>query len=65
VGDDPGLRAARSLALLSHVVSKEAVTMAFADVFWLIAMLFLAVLLFVPLLRLPQKPAAAIATEAH
>jgi hypothetical protein len=39
--------------------------MAFADVFWLIAILFVIVLVFIPLLKPPQTPAAALAGEAH
>jgi DHA2 family multidrug resistance protein len=61
--NDPGLTAQRAIALLAHVVRQEAVTMAFADVFWLIAVLFLAALVFVPLLKPAKAP--AVTADAH
>ncbi len=56
---------ARSLAVLANFVRKQAVTMAFADVFWLMAMLFFGALVFVPLLKRPKAPSAAAKLEAH
>jgi DHA2 family multidrug resistance protein len=64
-GDDPGVTARRALDLLAQTVRQEAVTMAFADVFWLIAVLFLVVLVFTPLLKSPKAAAPAAAAEAH
>jgi len=63
-GADPGVTANRALDLLAQTVRQEAVTMAFADVFWLIAVLFLAVLVFAPLLRSPKAAPPATA-DAH
>ncbi len=60
---DPSLIQHRALAVLAGQVRAEAVTMAFADVFYLMAALFLGALIFVPLLRQP-KPATAAAKEA-
>ena len=62
---DPGLTDQHTLALLANIVRREAVTMAFADVFWLMAVLFLGALIFVPLLRRPKAVSAAAASEAH
>ncbi len=56
-GADPGVTSNRALDLLASTVRQEAVTMAFADVFWLIAVLFLAVLVFAPLLKSPKAGA--------
>ncbi len=63
VGADPGINAQRALAILAQTVRKEAVTMAFADTFYLMAMLFLGALVFVPLLQ-RTAPASAAAKEA-
>ena len=62
---DPALVHQRALALLSSTVRKEAVTMAFGDVFWLMAALFVGALVFVPLLKRAQPPTAAAKAEAH
>ncbi len=63
-GADPGVTAQRALNLLDQTVRQEAVTMAFADVFWLIAVLFLAVLVFTPLLK-TGKAAPPPTADAH
>ncbi len=63
-GADPGVTHQRALDLLAQTVRQEAVTLAFADVFWLIAVLFLAMLLFTPLLQSP-KAAPAPSADAH
>jgi DHA2 family multidrug resistance protein len=63
-GADPALNVQRALAILAGKVRMEAVTMAFADVFYLMAVLFCGALVFVPLLRRP-KPAAAAQEAAH
>jgi len=53
------------VALLAQTMRREAVTMAFADVFYLMASLFVAALIFVPLLK-PARPLTAEAQkEAH
>jgi MFS transporter, DHA2 family, multidrug resistance protein len=62
-GADPGQVTQQAIALLAQTVRKEAVTMAFADVFHLMAMLFVGALIFVPFLRRP-KQASATAQEA-
>lgn len=62
---DPSLTHEHSLALLARIVRREAVTMAFADVFWLMAMLFFAALIFVPLLSRPKQAPTAASAEAH
>jgi len=60
---DPVALSHRALLVLAQTTRKEAVTMAFADVFHLMALLFLCSLIFVPLLR-PTAPASAAAKEA-
>ncbi len=62
---DPGLIDHRALALLAGKVRAEAVTMAFADVFYLMAALFLGALIFVPLLQRPKPVTAAAKEAAH
>jgi DHA2 family multidrug resistance protein len=64
-GSDPGLNTQRALAILAHTVNKEAVTMAFADTFYLMTLLFLGALIFVPLLQRPQPVSAAAKEAAH
>ena len=63
-GADPGVTSQRAIDLLAQTVRQEAVTLAFADVFWLIAVLFLVCLVFAPLLKPPQAPPPATA-DAH
>ena len=53
------------LALLAKTVRKEAVTMAFGDVFWLMALLFVCALVLVPFLKRVTAPSAAASREAH
>ncbi|HEY8965444.1 MAG TPA: DHA2 family efflux MFS transporter permease subunit [Candidatus Methylacidiphilales bacterium] len=69
VGDRIGAPAGdpHVLALLAGTVRREAVTMAFADVFWLMAVLFAGMVLLIPLLKkmAPNPGAAAAAKEAH
>jgi DHA2 family multidrug resistance protein len=64
-GSDPGLVSHQALALLAETVRKEAITMAFADVFHLMAFLFAATLIFVPLLQRPKPISAAAKEAAH
>ncbi len=64
-GADPGLVSHQALALLAQTVRKEAVTMAFADVFHLMALLFLGTLIFIPLLQRPKPISAAAKEAAH
>ena len=64
LGGGPGLIDHRSLALLAQTVRREAVTMAFADSFHLMAMLFIAALIFLPFLKKVAGPAPAAAREA-
>jgi len=64
-GADPSLIAHQALALLAQTVRKEAVTMAFADVFHLMAFLFLGTLIFIPLLQRPKPVSAAVSEAAH
>jgi DHA2 family multidrug resistance protein len=54
----------RALDLLARRVDQQAVTMAFADVFHLMAVLFFVTLILVPLLRRPTAASGAVA-EAH
>ena len=54
----------RILAVLASQVRRQAVTMAFADVFWMMAILFLVMLALIPLLR-PALPSAVVAKDAH
>jgi DHA2 family multidrug resistance protein len=63
-GADPGVVSHRALAILAQTVRKEAVTMAFADVFYLMTLLFLGALILVPLLR-PVPVSAAAREAAH
>jgi DHA2 family multidrug resistance protein len=62
---DPGLLHQRALAVLAGEERTEATTMAFADVFYLMAILFLGVLIFVPLLQRPKPVSAAAKEAAH
>jgi hypothetical protein len=62
---DPTLVTRRALALLAEKVRTEAVTMAFADVFSLMALLFAGALIFVPLLQKPKAVSAAAKEAAH
>ena len=58
----------RIMAVLASRVRREAVTMAFADVFWMMAVLFLVMPALIPFLGRPASPAgaaAAVAKEAH
>jgi len=55
----PGLADPRALATLSSLTRREAATMAYADVLWLMAVLFFGTLILVPLVRVPQRPAAS------
>ena len=65
-GDDSALTVKRTFSLLAQTVHQEAVTMAFADVFWSISILFVAVLVFIPLLKPAKTPPPAAATaDAH
>ena len=61
----PGPIDRQSLALLAHTVQREAVTMAFADSFHAMALLFLAALIFVPLLRGAGPVSTAAREAAH
>jgi len=61
---DTALNTQRALAILAGKVRAEAVTMAFADAFHLMAMLFFGALIFVPLLR-PARVSAAAKEAAH
>jgi DHA2 family multidrug resistance protein len=63
-GSDPETTTRRAFDLLAHTVRQEAVTQAFADVFWLIAVLFLVVLIFAPLLK-STKTAPTATADAH
>ncbi|EIP99606.1 drug resistance transporter, EmrB/QacA subfamily [Opitutaceae bacterium TAV1] len=56
---DPALAGERALGMLARLVRREAVTLAFADVLWLMACLFAFALLLVPLIRRPPAPAKA------
>jgi DHA2 family multidrug resistance protein len=62
---DAGLIDHRALSMLAGTVRTEAVTMAFADSFHLMAMLFLAGLIFVPLLHRPKVASAKAQEAAH
>ncbi len=62
---DPGLANHRALALLAGTVRREATTMAFADSFHIMAMLFLGALFFVPLLHRPKMMSAIAREAAH
>jgi len=62
---DPGLVDHRALALLAGKVRAEAVTMAFSDVFYLMTLLFVGALIFVPLLQRPAPVSAAAKEAAH
>jgi DHA2 family multidrug resistance protein len=64
-GVDTALNTQRALAILASKVRAEAVTMAFADAFYLMAMLFFGALIFVPLLRRPVPASAAAQEAAH
>jgi DHA2 family multidrug resistance protein len=64
-GADPALNTQRALAILAGKVRAEAVTMAFADAFYLMAILFWGALVFVPLLRRPAPVSAAAKEAAH
>jgi len=52
-------------AILAHLIRQHATTMAFSDALRIMAVLFLAALLLVPLIRKPHAPAPAAASEAH
>jgi DHA2 family multidrug resistance protein len=62
---DRGLADHRALSLLAGTVRREAVTMAFADSFHLMALLFIAALIFVPLLHRPKVASPKAQEAAH
>jgi DHA2 family multidrug resistance protein len=62
---DPARAEHRALAKLAGTVMREAVTMAFADSFHIMAMLFLGALIFVPLLHRPKTMSPAAQEAAH
>ncbi len=62
---DPGLTTHRAVALLAQTVRKESITLAFADVFYLMTLLFIGALIFVPFLRRPTPVTAAAREAAH
>jgi DHA2 family multidrug resistance protein len=62
---DPSLIEHRSLAMLGQTIRREAVTMAFADVFYLMTLLFIAAMIFVPLLHRPKLASEAAKEAAH
>ena len=64
-GSDPDLVHRQVMATLAQTVRTQAVTMAFADSFYLMALLFLGALVFVPLLKRPQPISAAAKEAAH
>ena len=62
---DPALDHARAVGILAQTVRAQAETMAFADVFYLMAILFTGALVFIPLLR-RTTPSAPVSPElAH
>lgn len=65
VTPDPIEAKERTIAILAHLTRREATTMAFSDALWIMAVLFLAALLLVPLIRKPHAPSPAAASEAH
>ncbi len=64
-GVDPGVLQQETLALLANTVRKEAITMAFADTFYIMAGLFAGALIFIPLLQRPAPVTAAAKEAAH
>lgn len=64
-GADPGEIQQRALSILAHTVRTEAVTMAFADIFYIMAVLFAGALIFIPLLQRPVPVTAAAKEAAH
>ena len=64
-GADPALNTQRAFAILAGKVRAEAVTMAFADAFLLMALLFFGALIFIPLLKRPAPVSAAAKEAAH
>jgi len=64
VTPDPAHALLTAQALMGRIVGREALTLAFDDVFRLMAWLFVAALVLVPLCR-PPKQAAAGPVEAH
>jgi len=56
----PGLDSSQAaLKTLSNIVQQQALVMAFSDVFLILAVVFFAVVLLIPLARRPERPAAA------
>ena len=64
-GADLVVSHARAVALLAQTMRREAVTMAFADVFYLMAALFVGALIFIPLLKPAKSLSAEGQKEAH
>jgi MFS transporter, DHA2 family, multidrug resistance protein len=64
-GADPSLTAQRALTILAGKIRVEAIAMAFADAFYLMALLFFGTLIFVPLLRRPVLASATVKEAAH
>lgn len=62
---DPVAAKERAVAVLARVAHHEAATMAFSDALWMMAVLFFAALLLVPLIKKPSAPSAAAAQEGH
>ena len=62
---DPVQAKERAAAMLAYFTRREATVMAFADSLWIMAALFAAALLLVPLIKRPAPPSASAAREAH
>lgn len=62
---DASMLDTRTLAVLARTVRKEALTLAFADVFWMMSVLFFAALALVPLLKRPNELAGPAGEAAH
>jgi DHA2 family multidrug resistance protein len=67
-GSDAFTAERRAIAMLYHETLAQAQLLAYADDFWLLALMFAAVPLFLPFMRrirLPGKPAAAEPARRH
>jgi DHA2 family multidrug resistance protein len=65
VTPDPARALLTAQAMMGRIVGREALTLAFDDVFRLMSWLFIAALILVPLCRPPKQQAASGPVEAH
>lgn len=58
-GADPGTASRMANGMIENMIRQQAAIMSFNDVFWLLAIMFLAMLPFISLMRPPRKKGGA------